>query len=164
MADNMNQAFGWDDEVNESEFEILPDGDYIFTVTGFERAFYEPRTPDSKIGACQQANIEFTIKWTNSAGIARENKLVHKLKLWRSLEFLIYQFFECVGLKKKGDGSSVMPWGQIIGKTGICAIGHHTDNKGNDYNDIVKCYPTELAPTVVKNGNNQEPAAPKFSL
>ena len=160
MAENL--AFGWDDEVNESEFEILPDGDYFFTVTGFERAQFEPKSADSKVGACQQANIEFTIQWKNSAGQDRTNKIVHRLKLWRTLEWMIYQFFESIGLRKKGDGSQKMPWGQIIGKTGVCQIGHHTDNKGNDYNDVLKCYPPELAPKVTKNG--QEPEAPKFSL
>ena len=32
------REFGWDDEIeNDNEFQILPDGDYNFTVTGFER-------------------------------------------------------------------------------------------------------------------------------
>lgn len=161
MAEN-TQAFGWDDEVNESEFEIIPDGDYAFTVSAFEKAYFEPKSADSKIGACQQANIEFTINWRNSAGIERTNKVIHKLKLWRSLEFLIYQFFESIGLRKKGDGTTVMPWNQIVGRTGICQIGHHTDSKGTDYNDIVKCYTPDNAPTVTKN--SAEHAAPKFSL
>lgn len=161
MIEN-SQAFSWDDEVNESEFEVIPDGDYAFTVTNFERARFEPKSKDSKVGACHQANVEFTIKWTNSAGCERENKLVYRLKLWRSLEWVIYQFFESIGLKKKGDGATVMPWNQIVGKTGICAIGHHSDDKGNDYNDIIKCYTPENVPTVIKN--SQEPKAPQFSL
>ena len=163
MAENSNQAFGWDDAVTESSFEVLPDGDYWFTVTGFEKDYFEPRSADSKIGACQQANIEFTIKWKNENGEEKENKLTYKLKLWRSLQFLIYQFFESIGLKKKGDGSSVMPWGQIVGKSGICAISKKVSSNGNDYNDIAKCYPAELAPKVTRNGQT-EPTAPKFSL
>lgn len=162
MAEN-NMAFGWDDEVNESEFEIIPDGDYVFTVSRWEKAYWEPKSKDSKIGACQQANIEFEIKWTNENGQEKTNKVVHKLKLWRSLDFLIYQFFESIGLRKKGDGSKRVPWDQIVGKTGICAIGHHTDSKGNDYNDILRCYAPENAPTVTKN-TAQQSSAPKFSL
>lgn len=163
MTDN-NQAFSWDDEVNESTFELLPDGDYVFTVSQWEKAYWEPKSPDSKIGACQQANIEFEIKWTNAQGIEKTNKLTHRLKLWRSLDWMIYQFFESIGLRKKGDGSQKVPWNQIVGKSGVCMIGHHTDNKGNDYNDIVKCYPPESAPTVTKNGSSATVAAPKFSL
>ena len=161
MAEN-NQAFGWEDEVEESSFELLPDGDYIFTVSTWEKAYWEPTKPDSKVGACQQANIEISIDWVNSAGQKKTNKLVHRLKLWRSLDFLIYQFFESIGLRKKGDGSQRMPWDQIVGKSGVCQIGHHTDSKGSEYNDIIKCYPKESAPTVTNN--NQEVAAPKFSL
>ena len=158
-----SQAFSWDDVVNESELEVLPDGDYSFTVTAFEKAWFEPKSPDSKIKSCHQANVEFTIKWVNDKGVERENKLVYKLKLWRSLEFLVYQFFESIGLKKKGDGASVMPWNQIIGKSGICSIGHHSDDKGNDYNDILKCYIPEKAPTVIKNATTIQ-TAPRFNL
>ena len=36
------REFGWDDEIeNDSEFQILPDGDYNFTVTGFERGRHQ---------------------------------------------------------------------------------------------------------------------------
>ena len=163
MADEKNMSFGWDDEVEESEFELMPDGDYFFEVTQFERAWYEAK-PGSKIDSCNQANIELTINWTNEQGVSRTSKLVHKLKLSRSLQFMIYQFFESIGLRKKGDGSTTMPWNSIVGKTGICQIGHHEDGKGNTYNDIVKCYPTELAPNVTKNSAQTEAAAPKFSL
>lgn len=160
MADN-NMSFGWDDEVEESEYEVMPDGDYAFTVTQFERAWYEAK-PDSKIASCHQANIELTINWKNDKGMDRTSKLTHKLKLSRSLQFMIYQFFESIGLRKKGDGSTKMPWDSIIGKTGICQIGHHDDSKGNTYNDIVKCYPAELAPKVTKNEST--PEAPKFTV
>ena len=163
MADNNNnlsQGFGWDDEVEESEFELLPDGDYKFKVTGFERAWFNG---SAKIAPCNQANVELTIEWVNDKGMQRTSKLVHRMKLTKSLGFIIYAFFESIGLRKKGDGTTKMPWDQIIDKTGVCMIGHHDDDKGNSYNDIVKCYPAESAPTVTKNVP-PEPAAPKFSL
>ena len=103
MADINNQGFGWDDEIEESSFEVLPDGDYRFEVTGFERGWWEPQRSDSKIPACNQAEIEMTINWVNKDGQTRTNKLTYKLKLVRNLQFLIYQFFEAVGLRKKGD-------------------------------------------------------------
>lgn len=147
-----NMSFDWDDEVEESSFELVPDGDYHFTVTNFERAWWEPYNPaESKIQACNQANIELSIGWINSEGTPKTNKIQHRLKLTRSLQFMIYQFFESIGLRKKGDGTTKMPWDEIIGKTGICQVGHHTDTKGIEYNDIVKCYTPENAPTVTKN-------------
>jgi len=161
-GENLNQAFGWDDEIPESSFEVLPDGDYAFMVTNFERAKFEPRNPNSKIGRCNQANVEFTINWTTEDGREIESKLTYRLKLWNSLSFMIYQFFESIGLKKKGDGTSAMPWDKILGRTGVCKIGRHDDDKGNSYNDIVKCYPVEDAPKVTKN--KPVTAPPQYSL
>ena len=38
-----DRAFGWDDEIKNDgpDFVLRPEGDYLFTVTGFERARYE---------------------------------------------------------------------------------------------------------------------------
>lgn len=161
MAEVKSQGFGWDDEVEESSFELMPDGDYAFTVTNFERAWYEAPV-ESKIASCNQANVELTIEWTNEKGEAKTSKIVHRMKLSKSLGFIIYQFFESIGLRKKGDGTTKMPWDQIVGKNGVCQIGHHDDKKGNTYNDIVKCYPQEIAPSITKN--SETAPAPKFSL
>lgn len=148
-----SQGFGWDDEIEESsgsKFEPVPDGDYWFTVTGFERGWYEAR-PGSKLASCNQAELQFTIDWQNDAGEWRKNKIAYKLKLSRKLQWLIYEFFESIGLRKKGDGTTKMPWNDVIGKTGICEVSHHVSDRGGIFNDINKCYPPEEAPRVVKN-------------
>ena len=38
-----NYVFGWDDEINNesSDFVLLPEGDYDFTVDKFERARFD---------------------------------------------------------------------------------------------------------------------------
>ena len=156
MADINNQGFGWDDEVEESSFEVMPDGDYKFEVTGFERGWWEPQRPDSKIPSCNQAEIEMSIRWTNKDGQTRTNKLTYKLKLVRNLQFLIYQLFESVGLRKKGDGTTKMPWNQLIGTVGICQIGHHESNQGNVFNDVIKCYTPDSVPTVIANADTED--------
>lgn len=148
-----SQGFGWDDAVEESVstgFEPVPDGDYWFTVTGFERGWYEAK-PGSKIDSCNQAELEFTIQWVDESGETRRNKVVYKLKLSRKLQWLIYEFFESIGLRKKGDGTVTMPWNDVVGKVGICEIGHHVSSKGNIFNDVNGCYPPESAPAVTKN-------------
>ena len=36
------RAFSWEDTVqNDSTFEVLPEGDYDFTVKAFERAYHD---------------------------------------------------------------------------------------------------------------------------
>ena len=153
FEDGPSQGFGWDDAVEESsgtQFEPVPDGDYWFTVTGFERGWYEAR-PGSKLASCNQAEIQFTIKWKNDSGQMRANKIVYKLKLSRKLQWLIYEFFESIGLRKKGDGTTTMPWNNIVGRTGVCSVGHHTSDRGGVFNDINKCYPPEEVPYMLNN-------------
>ena len=154
---NLSAGFGWDDEVDESSFELVPDGDYRFTVKEFERGWYEG---SAKIAPCNEAQLKFEITWVNAEGKQHTNLINYKLKLTRNLQFLIYQFFESIGLRKKGDGTTRMPWNDIIGKVGICEVGHREGTNGNTYNEIRKCYPPELAPTVVAN----EPKAEDLNL
>lgn len=161
MAEN-KEVFSWDDEVEESSFEILPDGDYKFTVSKFEKGWYEPKG-NSTLPECDQALLEFTINWINESGEAKTNKIGYDIKLCRKLQFLTYQFFECIGLRKKGDGTTKMPWSQVEGRSGICQIGHYEGKNGNVYNQVIKCYPVEDAPTVTKN-EVTAPKKPNFNI
>lgn len=150
------KALGWDDEIEESSFEVIPDGDYKFEVTKFERGWWEPQRSDSRIPQCPQAEIEMTIRWTNESGKTRTNKLIYKLKLVDILQFAIYQFFESVGLRKKGDGTTKMPWDSIVGTIGVCQIGHHESSQGKVFNDVVKCYTPDSVPTVIANADTED--------
>ena len=150
-ASNESVSFGWDDEVEEQPFELMPDGDYRFTVTGMERAWFEPKRADSKISACNQANIELTFNWRSAAGFRRTSKLTHKLKLTSSLSFLIFKFFAGIGLHKEGDGMKRFPWGDIMGKKGVARIGSYQGSNGQTYNSIDDIYTPETAPTVCAN-------------
>lgn len=165
MAGEENFVIGWEDEVeNSSQFELIPDGDYWFEVTGFEREWWEPVNPEtSRIKACNQANIELTITWKNAEGKDKVNKVQYKLKITETLTWLIFQFFESVGLRKKGDGSKLKLslFNQVIGKTGVCEIGHREGTRGGTFNEVKQCYAPEDAPTVTKN--SKEPS-PTFSL
>ena len=53
------REFGWDDEIeNDNEFQILPDGDYNFTVTGFERGRHQG---SAKLPPCNKAIITLNV-------------------------------------------------------------------------------------------------------
>ena len=152
-APNESVAFGWDDEVEEQPFELMPDGDYHFTVTGMERAWFEPKRADSKISACPQANVELTFKWRNSNGFARTSKLTHQLKLTSSLSFLIFNFFAGIGLHKEGDGMKKFPWNDIMGRTGIASVSTREGRNGGTFNTVESVYAPDKAPTVCANDN-----------
>ena len=55
-----DRAFGWDDEIKNDgpDFVLLPEGDYLFTVTAFERARYEG---GAKLPPCSMAKLTIRI-------------------------------------------------------------------------------------------------------
>ena len=75
----MERELDWNDEIEkDSDFTLLPEGDYDFTVESFERG----RHPGSdKLPAC--------------------NKAI--LKLHTKTEGMISAFFTAIGQKKKGE-------------------------------------------------------------
>ena len=113
------REFQWDDTITKdaSEFIILPEGDYNFTVESFERG----RHPGSdKLPACNKAIL--TLRIDTAEGTT---KLTHNLFLHSKTEGLLSAFFSCIGQKKKGEPLK-MNWQKVIGATGRCKIGIHT--------------------------------------
>jgi len=101
----------WNDSIENDvqEFVILPDGEYNFTVTNFERGRF---LGGQKIPACNKATI--TIQVDSKDGIA---VVKFDLLLYRSLEWRISQFFRSIGQKKHGE-KLTMDWNKVIGSRG----------------------------------------------
>lgn len=110
-----NRIMDWNDTIQDDgrEFVILPEGDYFFTVTDFERA----RFPGSaKIPACNKATLSLDID--NDKGIATARV---DLILYRTLEWRIASFFRSIGMKKHGE-QVVMDWTKVVGARGKAHI------------------------------------------
>lgn len=154
MIDQNNlAAFNWDDEVENTghEFEIMPAGDYEFTVTGFTRGWYDPKQ-GAKLPPCAQAELELTFNWTNGNGAARTNKLTYKLQLCQSVSWKIFQFFQSVGLLPEDAKQTKFPWNAVMGKKGIAAVEQTVSQKNNKtYNNVDKVYVPSSRPTVYAN-------------
>ena len=119
----------WDSYIEndgEMKFVTLPEGDYDFTVTGFEKGEY---SGSSKIPACPKAMLEMTfeVKGVGKA-VVKENIYIDE-----SVEWKICEFFRCIGLRKHGERTR-MPWDQVIGKTGTAhlIVNDWIDNDGNN--------------------------------
>lgn len=131
-----NRIMDWDDvlESDGAEFVVLPEGDYTFTITNFERG----RFPGSaKIPACNKATISINID--NDIGVATAR---FDLILYRTLEWKIASFFRCIGQKKHGE-KVAMKWNGIIGARGRAHIKPRTYQKGNEdrqVNDVERFY------------------------
>ena len=127
-----NRIMDWDDVIQDDgqEFVVVPEGDYTFTVTGFERG----RFPGSaKIPACNKATISISID--NDKGVASAR---FDLILYRTLEWKIASFFRCIGQKKHGE-KVVMNWNGIVGARGKAHIKPRTytkDGEERQVNDV----------------------------
>lgn len=129
-----NQVMDWDDAIENdgSEYVILPEGDYNFHITDFERG----RFPGSaKIPACNKATISAEVKTEDGKTAYVKFDLI----LYRSLEWRLSGFFRCIGQKKKGERLT-MNWNKVNGSRGRAHFKPRTytnkDGEERQTNDI----------------------------
>ena len=132
-----NNIMNWDDTIESDgqEFVVLPEGDYTFTVTNFERG----RFPGSaKIPPCNKATLTISIDNDKGAATARFD-----LILYRTLEWKIASFFRCIGQKKHGE-KVIMDWNKVQGARGRAHIRPRSyttrDGEERQVNDVVRFY------------------------
>ena len=112
---NTGTELGWNDTIqNDGEgFQILPEGEYAFQITGFERARH---SGSDKLPPCNKAIV--SVKVTGEAG---STTLKHNLFLHTKTEGLLCEFFRGVGQRKHGEPLT-MDWNKVIGATGRCKL------------------------------------------
>ena len=139
MSFNNTEEFGWDSIIeHENDFVVLKPGVYDFTITKFERGYYNG---SDKLPACNKAILTVNIKATEG-----EANIKHNLFVSRKTEGLLCQFFLSIG-QKEHDKPLRMDWNKVVGSTGKCEVGVRQYN-GNDYNEIKKFLePVKAAPT-----------------
>lgn len=157
MANNENMIMDWEDTIENDgqEFVVLPEGDYTFTITNFERG----RFPGSaKIPPCNKATITISIDSDKGTATARFD-----LILYRSLEWRIASFFRCIGQKKHGE-ALVMNWNKVVGARGRAHIkprSYMKDGEERQVNDVdrfldydpsVECTPVQAPDLPWSNG------------
>lgn len=138
---NQERELGWDDEIEKdgSDFILLPEGDYDFTVAKFERGRFQG---SSKMPACNQAKLELTVHSPEHGNVT----IFHNLFLHTKTEGLLSNFFSGIGQKKKGEKLR-MNWGTVIGSKGRLRleINKYQGNDGTEKtnNQVKKFYPFE---------------------
>ena len=142
MSEYMNQEIGWEDSISkDSEFTILPEGDYSFTVTKFERARHNG---SEKLPPCNKVILTLELTDGMNTGTVTHNLFMH-----RKCEGMLCAFFTAIGQRKHGE--TLKPkWDQVVGSTGTCKIGIRkwTGRDGNqmESNEIRKFYEKDTAP------------------
>lgn len=139
MADN--RALDWNDTISaESEFELLPEGTYNFTVTAMERGRYDG---SEKMSACPIANLTLAV---SDPASGKSGTVLESLYLNAKAEWRLSQFFTAIGQKKKGEPLA-MNWNAVPGSTGRLelSINKYTDKNGNqkENNRVDKYLPAE---------------------
>ena len=131
-----DQEFTWDSEIQEeSEFIVLPTGEYDFTVINFERDYYEPGEK-SKIPACPMAKLKLKIMYEG-----KEVIIVDRLYITKKMEGMLGSFFRCLGFKKKNEPVK-MVWDKVPGATGRAKINKKIYN-GNESNNVKQYLPKD---------------------
>lgn len=152
-----NREYAWDDEiVNEgSDFVLLPEGDYDFTISKVERARFNG---SDKIPACNMAKVTITVWGAQDKAEITENLLLHSKMEWK-----LSQFFLALGLKKHGEPLK-MNWNAVTGKTGKCGVYIDTyekkDGSEGKSNKIKKFYAYDEQVTTVSPAQNKPPVQP----
>lgn len=114
MAETYEREFAWDDEIEkESDFILLPEGDYDFTVTAFERARHQGST---NLPPCNKAILTITIESPEGTVNIKHNLFLHS-----KTEGMLSAFFCAIGQKKHGEKLK-MNWNTVIGSKGRCKI------------------------------------------
>ncbi|MBQ4513626.1 MAG: hypothetical protein II969_11590 [Anaerolineaceae bacterium] len=123
-----NRSLDWDDVIENDgqEFVVLPEGDYVFTVTGVERGW---QNSTAKIpGGCNKAVLTLEVKTEEGTAVFNTNLLLCTNLVWR-----LSAFFRSIGLKQYGE-KLVMKWNEVPGRKGMAHIKPRkwTDNNGQE--------------------------------
>lgn len=146
MAEYMENApdreLDWDDEItNDGGFVLLPEGDYPYTITKFERARYGG---SSKVPPCKMAQLTVAVH-----GAQGDASVSYRLFLLAKFQWKIAELFVSLGLASPDDEKVRMQWDRVQGGTGLCHIaqreftkqsGPHAGETGTA-NEITKFLP-----------------------
>lgn len=139
------RELGWDDEIEkESEFILLPEGDYDYVVDSFERGRFEG---SEKMPPCNKAILTLKIAYQGQTATVKHNLLLHTKTEW-----MLSEFFKSIGQKKKGEPLK-MNWGLVPGSKGRCNIEQYTGKNGNTYHQVKRFLePVEVEQVTFKPG------------
>jgi len=139
-----NGVLSWDSAIEDDGnggFVLLPEGDYEFTISGFERGQHNQ---SAKIPACPKAIVTLSIDSGNGVAEIKENLLLHK-----SMEWKLTSFFRSLGMKKHGE-RLIMDWDKVLGAAGRAHViqreyigNDGTNKKANNVGYFIDYIPAE---------------------
>ncbi len=136
---NVGREYDWDDAIEkDSEYILLPEGDYSFEIINVERSLHNG---SEKLPPCKKAVVTVRVY-----GDGAEVDLKYNLFLHSICEGMLCAFFTAIGQRQHGERIT-MNWNKVVGSKGRCKIGIRTWMNKNDEemksNDIKKFYEPE---------------------
>jgi hypothetical protein len=130
------RELSWDDSIEkDSEFILLPEGDYDFEVMSFERGRH---AGSDKLPPCNKAILMIKIESPEGVTVIKHNLFLHSIT-----EGLLCAFFSAIGQRQKGE-KITMNWNAVTGSRGRCKVGVRKwtgdDGVERSSNDIRKFY------------------------
>lgn len=143
------REYGWDDQIEKDspDFVTLPEGDYDFEVTDFERGRH---AGSDKLPPCNKATVSLRIEAAEGVTVIKHNLFLHSIT-----EGMLCAFFSAIGQRQKGE-KITMNWNKVVGSTGRCKVGIHrwkSEKTGDELtnNEVKKFY--EKASKEFKEGD-----------
>ena len=143
MADQLNIN---NLELDDNTFEVLPDGDYHFTVASHEVGY---ATSEKMPPNTQQITCNLEIPFIKD-GEVKTAKIRNNLNVYKKALFAIRQFVECIGMVPE-KGKAQIDLERMDGLTGICSITTLESKNGNEFNRVQAFYPPSKAPVKTAN-------------
>lgn len=154
---NENEFLNWDEGwvAEESEFTLLPEGNYPFKVTNLERKIYSGQSDKIPNGA---PYAEVTIEI--DGGQKGKTTVKERLYLMKKFTWKLTQFFNSIGQVQKLGEPFRPNWNQVIGSSGQAKVevNNYTDQSGNKrQNNRIKEF---LKPSANDSAFTEQPIAP----
>lgn len=134
--------------LDDNSFEVLPDGDYHFTVDHHEVGYYSG-TSDKIPPNTQVVTCYLSIPYYKD-GLLTTAKVRNNLNIYSKALFAIRQFTDCIGLTPE-KGKASLDLEKMDGLSGVCAITTVETKKGNEMNNVSVFYAPSKAPVVTAN-------------
>ena len=132
--------------LDDNTFEVLPDGDYRFTVASHELGY---ASSDKLPPNTQQITCHLEIPIIKD-GEVKTVTVKNNFNVYKKALFAIRQFAEAIGLCAE-KGKFTFDVDKIDGKTGVCSLTTHESANGNEYNHVQNFYPPSKVPAATAN-------------
>lgn len=133
-------------ELDDNTFELLPDGDYHFTVKSYDVGY---ATSDKMPPNTQQIVCQLEVPYMKD-GSLKFASVRNNLNIYKKALFAVRQFAECIGLASE-KGKEKVDLTKMVGCTGICSITTREGNSGREFNNVATFYAPSKAPAVTAN-------------